>query len=374
MGDLIKTMLLVTLIAALIWIWAEGESFSSATVNPRVSFVKDSADLEISPDAEWRGTVRLRLEGSNVAIKQAEQLLGTALILKPGQPGVPLTPGDRQTVNLVEVVKLLPSVRQLGITVVDVDPPDVAVNVTKFVRREIAVRPELPLEIELLGEPTVTPQRVTVRMPEQLAAKLTETDLAVVTVSQRDLQLTRDDATQTLKLPITLPALLQGVRGVEAQQEVVSVAFRVRKNVDTVTLASVPVWVSIPPTETSSWDIEVKDMFLRDVVFTGPTDQIRRIRERTFVPIARVALTSDQLEAGITSKDADIDALPAGVTFSVASPAVGLNVKKRAEASPATPGAAGTGAEGGRLREGGPTPPEPDVVDPGPDEAGDEPR
>ncbi len=341
MGEQIKTVLLVTLIAALIWIWAEGESFSSVTVNPRVSFVKDSGDIEVVPDENWRGTVRLQLEGSNVAIKQAEQLLGTALILKPGQPGVPLTPGDRETVNLVEVVKQNASVRQLGITVVDVDPPDVAVSITRYVERDLPVRPDFPRDIELMGEPTVTPARVVVRMPERLADRLTENDFARVTVPRSDVQGAREDATQTLQLPVTLPGLLSGVRGVVVDKEQASVAFRVRKNVDTVTLASVPVWVSIPPTETSSWDIEVKDMFLRDVVFTGPTDQIRRIRERTFVPIAQVQLTSDELERGVSSKDATIDGLPVGIVFVAPSKSVGLVVKRRASGGPNEAGAGG---------------------------------
>lgn len=329
MIEQIKTILLVTLIAALIWIWAEGESFSSAVVNPRVSFVTAGGDLEITPDENWRGTVRLRLEGSTVAIKQAEQLLGTALVLRPPQPGVPSAPGERQTVNLVEALKSLPQVRQLGITVLDVDPTDVIVNVTKYVQRDMLVRPDFPLEIDLLGEPTVTPSRVSVRIPEQIAARLTDNDVIPLPIAARDLQGAKDETPQSINLPLTLPPSLQGVRGVVMRPDQVGITFRVRKNVDSITLTSVPVWVSIPPTESSSWDIELKDTFLRDVVFTGPTDQIRKLRDRSFVPIAEVQLSSDELESGITTKEAVIVRILPGVDCTIPVKMIELTVKRR---------------------------------------------
>jgi hypothetical protein len=341
MLEQIKTILLVTLIAALIWIWAEGESFSSAVVNPRVSFVTTGPELEITPDENWRGTVRLRLEGSTVAIKQAEQLLGTALVLRPPHPGVPSAPGDRQTVNLVEVVKSLPQVRQLGITVLDVDPTDVTVNITKYVQREMQVKPQFPSEIELLGEPTVIPSRVSVRMPEHIATGLTDNDIIAPAVASRDVQAAKDESPQSVILPLPLPTALQGIRGISMNPEQVNATFRVRKNVDTITLPSVPVWVSIPPTETSSWDIELKDTFLRDVVFTGPRDQIRKLRDRTFVPIAEVQLSSDELESGITTKEAVIVRLLPGVDYTMPVKTVDLSVKRRSAGpdapSPITP-------------------------------------
>lgn len=327
MREQLKTFGLVTFIAALIWIWAEGESVSSVVVNPRVAFAQDEGDLEIAADENWRATVRLRLEGSTVAIKQAERVLGGSLTLKPGQPGVPATPGDRQAVNLMEAMRALPQVRELGITVVDVDPPNTVVSVTRYVTREVSIRPVFPDEIQLLGEATVTPPKLLLRLPERLATRLTESDTATATVSAADLRTIRDDAPKSMAGVVSPPASLAGERGVEFPVDGVTVSFRVKRNVETVTVGSVPVWVSLPPTETALWDIEVTDKYLQDVTFTGPTDAIAAIRSR--VPIAQVLLSSDDLERGVTSKEATITDLADGVEYTVTNRVVRLVVKKR---------------------------------------------
>jgi len=337
----LKTFALVTLIASLIWVWAEGESFSSVVVNPRVLFIVDQTDLEFTPDDTWRGTVRLRLEGSTVAINQAERALGSMIRLKPGQQGVPAVPGDRQAVNLIEAIRSLPEVGTLGLTVVDVDPPDAVVSVVRFVTKDIPVRAQFPLDTELAGEPTVSPGRVAVRMPELVAAKLTDADAATVPISTQDVRLGREDGPQTISSAIQLPDKLVGVRGVELSLERASVTFRLKKNVDSVTLPSVPVWVAVPPTEAAGWNIVVRDAFLRDVKFTGPVELIRKLKER--VPIAEVRLSSDELEAAAeskeeVSKEAVVTGLAPGLEYTVVSKVVRLSITRREVPKPSNGG------------------------------------
>ncbi|MGE3110044.1 MAG: hypothetical protein AB7G11_12590 [Phycisphaerales bacterium] len=362
MGEQIKTVLLVTLIAALIWIWAEGESFQTETVNSRIAFVTDSPDLSVTPGEGWNGAVRVQLEGSNSAIRQAAEAISNSIVLSPVNTDALATPGVRKVVQLGGAIKKLAALRELGVTVVDVEPAEVVVTVTKYVQRELLVRPEFPTEIDLLGEATVTPARVSVRMPEQTASSLTESDVIRLTLSPRDLQVTREDGLQTVTLPLSLPDKLRGVPGVDPDPDQATVSFRVRKNVDTVTLASVPVWVSVPPTESSGWDIEVKTEFLRDVVFTGPKDQIRALRENKLVPIAEVRLSSDELEAGITSKEAVIVDVPSQVTASAPTRLVELVIKKRTGSGPSDAGGESRGVGGGGgggILPGTPAPPVP---------------
>lgn len=329
----LKTIALVTLIAALIWVWAEGESVSSVVVNPRVLFVVDATDLEFTPDETWRGTVRLRLEGSTVAIKQAERALGSMIRLKPGQQGVPAVAGDRQAVNLIEAIRSLPEVTTLGLTVVDVDPPDAVVSVVHFVwkSRKILIRSQFPIDTELAGELRVSPEQVLVRMPESLAAKLTEADADAVTVavSAQDLRPGKDDGPQIISAAIQLPEKLAGVRGVTTSFERANVTFWLKKKVDTWTLPSVPVWVAVPPTETERWNIVVLDQYLSDVKFTGPVDLIQRLKDRGIAPIAEVRLNSDELEAAVKSKDAVLMGLPVGLEYTVANKVVRVSITRR---------------------------------------------
>jgi len=331
----IKTISIVTVMAALIWIWAEGESVSSVVVNPRLTFAADpsgAAQTELSflSDENWRGTVRLRLEGSTVAIKQAERALGSAIQLRSGQPGVPSTPGPRQTLNLVEALRSLPEVKTLGVTIVDVDPSDIAISVTRYVTKEIAVKPDFPKEIVVAGESTLTPGRVTVRLPEGLAATLTDADTATVRFTAEDLKSTPEDVSTTVLSPVLLPATLTKDREhVQVSPKEVSVTFRLKRNIDTVTLSSVPVWIAVPPTEGAGWDVELKEPFLRDVRFTGPAEAIKRLRERTFAPIAEVRLKSEDLESNAAQKEAVIALLPPGVDYTVTNAVINLVIRKR---------------------------------------------
>jgi hypothetical protein len=99
--------------------------------------------------------------------------------------------------------------------------------------------------------------------------------------------------------------------------------------VDTVTVPSVPVWFSQPPTEGKRWNIELTDQFLRDVTFTGPSDAIAKIRARDIIPIAEIQLSSDDLEKGIETKEAVFVGLPPGVESGVAVKTVRLKIERR---------------------------------------------
>src|SRR6185503_14008681 len=132
MGARIRTILLVTIVTLLIWVWAEGESLTTQTLNPRISFVgptptgspgDEAPELIVRPTTEaWRGTVRIRLEGSTIAIKAAEDALAQPVKLRPGQPGVPSDAGETKIVDLTDALRSYPALTQTGVTVVDADP------------------------------------------------------------------------------------------------------------------------------------------------------------------------------------------------------------------------------------------------------------
>ncbi len=334
----VRTILLVTIVSLLIWIWSEGESLISRPVTVRIAFVDDASDLLVRTDESWRGTARVKLEGSTIGITSAEAILGAPLRLRPGQPGMPTEPGDRQIVDLTEALRGHPDIKRTGVTIVEVDPPNVVVRIVKLVRRELPVRAELPAELQIAGEATVTPAKVILRMPESAAATLPDTASAAAIVSDDDLRRLREDGPQTLPAAVRLPSSLAGVEPLTITPERVTVTIRLKKNVETVALPSVPVWVSLPPTEGTRWNVEVFDQFLRDVTITGPADLIKQIRDHQIIPIAEVRLSSDELEKSVESKEAVISGLPAGLDCTVASKLVKLKITPRPVPDKASPG------------------------------------
>jgi hypothetical protein len=344
MASTIRTALLVTIIALLIWVWSEGESLKDLSVSPRVTFVEEAPDLVIETGPEWRGLVQVRLKGSTLAIDQAEDLLSAPLRLWPGQPGVPAEAGEGRVVDLAKAVREIPEIKDLGVTVTDVDPPTVVVRIIRRVLREIPVRAEIPPELELEGEATVVPARVALRLPEQAAGQLGETAFAIAAIDAAEVRRIKDDGPLTITAPVRLPAVLVGVNHILMSADKVNVTVRLKKRVAAAVLGSVPVRISLPPTEGARWNIEILDPFLADVTVTGPADLVERFRARQLIPIAQLHLSSDELEQGLGQKDAvftgvideagELQRMPPGIEFSAPSRTVRLAISSRDTGEP----------------------------------------
>lgn len=332
----LRTILLVSLVSLLIWLWAEGESLQTLAVTPRVVFVAERSDLELRTSPNWGGTVRIRIQGSTRAIHDAEAEMGAEIELRLGHPGVPSEPGD-QIVSLEEAIRQLPMVKSKGLNIIEVTPPSTVVRIERLVTRELPLRTIVAPDVDLLGDPTISPTKVTIRLPEALATQLPADAFASATLSKAEIGSARDDAAQTIVSAIKLPAVLQGVDGVALTPDKANVTFRIKRMVDSIPVASVPVWVSIPPNEGAKWDIELVDQFLRDVTFTGPADAIDKIRTREFVPIAEIRLSSDDLDRGIETKQAVFVNLPPGIETGVAIKSVRVRIIKRKPDRPGAP-------------------------------------
>jgi hypothetical protein len=338
MSAKIRTVLLVSLVTVLIWLWAEGESLSTTSLNPSIVFLHDNDELlRVETDDDWRGMVRVRLQGSTRALTQAESKLGSQLSLRLGQNGVPGQPGQKQVVRLEEAIRQMPEIRAAGLSVQEVTPASTVVNIVRLVEQELPVRAVLPAGVETLADPVCSPLRVSVRMPEELAKQLSPDATAVATITREEMGTGRDDASQTLVTTVQLPGPLAEAAGVTIKPEKVSVTFRLKRSVDSVTLASSPVWFALPPVEGNKWNIELTDQFLRDVTFTGPAEAIARIRSGEVVPIAEVRLSSDDLEKGIETKEALFVGLPPGVESGVAVKTVRLRITRRKAEPPEGP-------------------------------------
>ncbi len=328
MSAKIRTILLVSLVTVLIWLWAEGESLSSETLTPSVNFVQDGDELLLEKlDGQWNSAVSVRLQGSTRALTDARRDLGKQIQLKLGAQGVPARPGQ-QVVDFKTAIEQLDQIRALGLSVVEVTPANTVINLVQMKVRELTVRPALPEGINILGEATVSPGKVIVRLPEELDKLIPPEAVAIAPVSREQLGTGRDDTAQIITTKVQVPELADKP-GVVFTPDHVNVTFRLKRSVDTVTIPSVPVWFSLPPTEGKNWDIELTDQFLRDVTFTGPIDAIAKIRSREVVPIAEVQLSSDDLDKGVEAKEAVFAGLPPGVESGVAVKTVRLKITRR---------------------------------------------
>jgi hypothetical protein len=109
------------------------------------------------------------------------------------------------------------------------------------------------------------------------------------------------------------------------------------------------VHIRVAPGQLARWQISIpeNDQFLRDVRVTGPSEEIERIRKGELRIIAMVALSSQELQAGITSKAASFSDLPSSLQFLVEDPIVALEIRPIGDqgANPLGTGPSGSDAQ-----------------------------
>lgn len=356
----VKTLALTTIVAGLVWLFAEGESLATRTLEVQVEFPLDpESDLVIRPDdPNFTGTARVRLEATARNLDAAAASVGGRVRLAPGTPGVPTDPKEK-VVDLREAIGAIKELRGLGSSIADVTPRSVVVNVVRMVKRELPVVVEVPRgadQVALDGDPVASPATVSVRMSESVSAQLPERAAMAAVIAEADLRRLRADGPQTITVALRLPKELSGAgEPVLVSPEQVTVTLRLRNKVETLTLPTVPVWFSLPPTEDAGkWTITVLDKFLTDVQLSGPSDAIARLRsaggaagvkatlELSSDDLARAAATPDAstpagggggvanagasgVGSGIISRPVGFSGLPAGVT--VVNPGVPVRVR-----------------------------------------------
>lgn len=328
----LKNVLLATLIAGLVWVWAEGESVSTRSVVVVIDFPADAqADLYVRPDdAAWKGSVRVRLEGSIRNIESAAQVLGTTLVLRPGLPGMPTAEGEKQVVDLREALGGLAELQQLGNPVAEIEPRSVIVQVTRMVSREVPVRAVLAREIALDGEPVVNPLMVTIRMPAASVDSLVQGEQATAWVSEEELGRMRGEGKQTLKAVIRPPASLVTASPMFVVPDAASVTIRVRTRLESINFSSLPVWIAFPPGEDpDKWSVALEDRVLENITVTGSSDDIARLRSGATTLRVMLTLSRQDLADGISTKAPEFVGLPPSMAVSVPKPECRLKIQAR---------------------------------------------
>lgn len=329
-----RTLIVVTLVSLLIWLFAEGQSLTDASQAVRIDFVDESGERIVRASGEgWTGVVRVAIEGAAAAVDDAKAWLGEGIDIPLGVVGVPSAEGEQQVVDLRVALRNLEQFESAGIRVTDVDPATVRLDIEALV-----TLPETPVAVELTGvqleEPArATPQVVSVRGPRSVIEQLQDLPggpRVVARLSEEVLRGVQTGAQVTEEVAIRLPPPLTGARGVRIRPEKAELTFSVRSRTATATI-SAPVWAIMPPFEMDRWRIEIdeRDQILQNLTLTGPGDVIARIEQGEIPVIAAVSLSSDELDRGVTSKTPIFWNLPPGVSVESVDGPVRFTIERR---------------------------------------------
>lgn len=342
----IRTVIVVTLIAAMVWLLAESRMVRSRTIEAQVTLTSGQPTGEIefvmrqtSGDAPVR-SVTVEIEGSTAGLDRFARELQNRVELHLGRE-VPPRPGE-YTLDLRSVLRGSPNLDVHGVTIKAITPAEIVIEVDELETRELALLPLLPPGVQTDGSPRIEPASVRLSAPSRLLADL-KTQTATVTISAAQL------AQLTPGRLETVPGGVVEIEGIAPTDWATSISpaqVDVLLTLKTVTqqleLDPLPVQVLIAPGEIGDWRVEIDDTDrdLVGVLIEGPVEGVEALRSKSTRPRAYVLLSFEDLERGVSAKPAQIMNLPPGCRVVSPERTVGLRISREpaAETSPAQPG------------------------------------
>lgn len=313
----LKTGVLVTLIALLIWLLAE-----SRTVQIRVTDL--SPRLEVGPASRQvvrpalstllPESLRVTLSGSAAGVNEVVRSLEGRLTLRVGIE-IPASPGVHE-LDLREILRDSELIVDAGVGVLEVNPESITVEVDDLTSASLPVRVIAPegVAFETQGAPRALPSALRLRGPASVLARLAGSEAVLRLDPARVAELIPGQPEMISRLRVDVPA--DPDRWATAvEPEYVDVALTLRSRTQSLVLAAMPVQILLAPGEVGRWRVTLQpgDQDMVGVEVTGPSDQIERLRTGDTLPTALIALSFDELERGVESKVAQIQGLPPGV-------------------------------------------------------------
>jgi len=313
-----RTLILVTVVSLLVWVLAESRTIRSETIELTPSLELGPGGTRLTraaPGTEWPDSLTVTLSGSTAGLDQAIRALRGRLTMRVGIE-VPDLPGISE-IDLREMLRTSDIATAAGVTVEEVEPARVSIEVAEVREIELPIRVATPegVAFEQSGVARAVPGTVKIIGPEVVVARLEDAE-AIVRLNAASISgMVPGRASTVTGLRIELPEDAERwATRVEPAQANVTMTLRTRTA--ELTLSAMPIQLMIAPGEVGRWAIEL-DAGSQDLVgveVVGPSDQIARLRSGEVVPTAFVSLGFDELERGIDAKAAQIQGLPPGVT------------------------------------------------------------
>lgn len=295
----IQDILLVTLITALIWFYAENSNVQNypphGSKTVPVSVQLPSGDLVVIQQSAQ--TLNMRFRGAQAEIYRLQRALADGITLRPDI-------SDPGTHNLV-LENLLPQTAPLSrvpVSLLNIEPATLQVTVDRLVQQEAGIRFE-PESVELQDQAwQASPSQIDLTLPAGALQQFDNPDNIMLRAEPLvDLGSLPTGTPQTVRARVRLPDSLSNYPDVRVQPREVELSFTIDKKEDTTTLPSVPVWVAAPPGDLNTYQVELDEdsRVLRDVTVSGPANLIKQVAERQIRVIALLRLSSDDLAQNV---------------------------------------------------------------------------
>jgi hypothetical protein len=287
----LKTFAWVIPLTVLIWIYAERQQLvQNPVVVPGVGVRIQNNDpsriVQINGPEDPTFTLKLMgpQEGVRKVIDQLTQHIPREKLLLVVGANRPIQ--DNQRINIADAIQNQDLLKSNGVTVQEVQPPDLSVNIDILGRRSVDVH--LPPDKTNMSA-TFEPAKVTVLGPESLLKDL-GADLKAYPRLDGYSQLNTSGTYPLKSVPVELsaPAHLQvDPNHVDATVQV-SQSDEVYEITDPVL-----VYVDARPVTLAKYSITFPDESINKVVVKGPKEQIEKIQNHEFIPRANLEISAE---------------------------------------------------------------------------------
>jgi hypothetical protein len=334
------TLILVTTIAVVIWLWAADETRQQEERSATI--VVESADPEHFAVKPAKGRpVTIKILGSSRSLTEIQRALRDTIVIQTGATAVPNQVGVHR-VDVATALNSHPKFLEAAATVVTAEPAGLDIQICERVPMRIPVEVALP-DVRLQGSASVEPAQAPIMVADVVQQVFANARLEA-TIDPQQLAALERGQVHTLTGQWRLPAALAAyAEDVTLPSTPPRITFTLESQLATTTVARVPVQISGVAEDLAAYDIRIEeaDVYLKDVKLTGPIDQIRRIQAGTeeVKIVAFVHLTSNDLALRVTRKPIGLWLLPPGVSVVPLEgrggpPQVGLRIVERSAATP----------------------------------------
>ncbi len=306
MAERVRMIVIVSIVTAVVWLFAEGESLTTRTESVRVQFVADEGDrdeIRVRVADGFQGTATLELTGSQVGIEAARRALGTVIEFTPADLGFPIADGVYQ-VDLASAIAGSDLMTGIGVKVTAATPARISIEYTLLETIQVDVDP-IVIGPDLAGEPTVEPARARVRIPAALSQPERDNIRVIARVPESQLEAVQEGVQLSRTVNLALDDASRLLRDVELlSSSRVTVRFTVESTAVERDLSSVPVWIVVPPSLSEQWSVQLdtNQTVLRARI-RGPREAVARISSSETPLIAVVSLDANEMLSRIGSKE-----------------------------------------------------------------------
>lgn len=307
----------ISLIAVMVWLYAEGATRRQQTVTWTLELAPPEGQMlqvanNPSSERPTQLTVTATIRCSSGQLEQVKRAMAD-----PGKP-IEIKVADeagrsQRSLNLLERLAGHERINRLGITLERVEPNDVIVKVDRLETRTMQIELVTPPNLELAEPATFQPKEIAVTLPAVYAATLDSSRLRA-RLDANALAGVKPGVPEVREVEVSVPPELASANVALAVRKV-SVTFTVKKKEEEATIAFVDVVLLIPPGKSKLYDVVVdpESLQIADLKVKGPSDVMAEIVAKKRKIEAALRLGPEDLEKRIESKAPEL-LLPPGVT------------------------------------------------------------